>query len=114
MLKSIVTPAIVLLATVTVLWAAGGKVTGARLDELDLYEDESLIQSKTVDASKLQFPIDIEDATAKAFKIPFEGRSYWVIRGMVDSEGVGSTARRESVEDKAVGAARGLGGKGPK
>jgi hypothetical protein len=95
------------------LWAGAGKITGARLDELDLYEDATLTQSKTVDASKLHFPIEIEEATPKAFKIPFEGRSYWVIRGMVESEGVGTTARREAVKDDAVGATRGLGGKAP-
>lgn len=102
---------LVLLASASSLWAGAGKVTGARLDELDLYEDEALTQSRTVEASKLHFPIEIEEATPKAFKIPFEGRSYWVIRGMVESEGVGSTARRESVDDSGVGATRGLGGK---
>jgi hypothetical protein len=104
---------IILLAAAGVVWAGAGKITGARLDELDLYEDESLTQSRTVDAAKLTFPIEIEDSTPKAFKIPFEGRSYWVIRGMVESEGVGSTVRREAVNDNAVGATRGLGSKGP-
>lgn len=114
MFKPFKTLSIILLAVVvsaTGLWAGNGKITGARLDELDLYEDEALTQSKTVDASKLSFPIDIEETTPRAFKISFEGRSYWVIRGMVESEGVGSTARRESVDDSAVGATRGLGGK---
>jgi hypothetical protein len=105
---------IILLAAAGAAWAGGGgRITGARLDELDLYEDESLTQSRSVEASKLTFPIEIQDSTAKAFKIPFEGRSYWVIRGMVESEGVGTTVRRESVTDDAVGASRGLGGKRP-
>jgi hypothetical protein len=93
-------------------WAEGGRITGALLDEIDLCEDESCTQCTTVEAAKLQFPIEIQEASSKAFKIPFQGRSYWVIRGLVKSEGVGTTVRRESVNDDAVGATRGLGSRG--
>jgi hypothetical protein len=103
---------IILLAAAGAVWAGTGKITGAMLDELDLCEDEACTQCTTVDAAKLQFPIEIEESTSKAFKIPFEGRSYWVIRGLVQSEGVGTTIRKESVGDDSVGATRGLGGKG--
>ena len=92
-----------------VSWAGGGKVTGARMDELDLYEDESLTTSRTVEASKLGFPLAIEDSNAKAVKISYQGHAYWVIRSMVDTEGLDSTLRRESVDTQDLGASRGLG-----
>jgi hypothetical protein len=103
---------IILLAAAGAVWAGAGKITGALLDEVDLCEDESCTQCTTVEAAKLQFPIEIQEASSKAFKIPFQGRSYWVIRGLVKSEGVGTTVRRESVNDDAVGATRGLGSRG--
>jgi hypothetical protein len=88
-------------------WAA--RVTGARLDQLDLFEDASLARSRTVEASELGFPLEIEDSNAKAVKIRYQGRSYWVIRALVDTEGLESATRKESVNTHDVGATRGLG-----
>jgi len=102
-------PAIAIATLVVVTWSRAASVTGARLGELDLYDDQSLTHSKTVDASKIGFPLSIEDSNAKAVKVRYQGRSYWVIRALVETEGLESALRKEPVSDQSVGGVRGLG-----
>ena len=89
-------------------WPGQGSVTGAKLDELDLYEDESLTTAKTVEASKIPFPLDVQESTARAIKITFGGRSYWVIRGMVETEGLESVVRKGKGGEDPTGGTRGI------
>lgn len=91
-------------------WASGARLVGPDSGEVEFYADaEGNELSQTVDGSTLTFPIAIEEQTGMTAKISYQGRSYWVVKAMVEIEGADAELRTESVDTGGAAASRGLG-----